>query len=58
MGRVEVLGLGVRAVAVGLHQSHSNVGSELHLLPTLQLTATLAKDQTCLLMDPSWVHYH
>ena len=28
------------AVASGLHQSHSNVGSESHLRPTPQLTAT------------------
>ena len=28
------------AVATGLHQSHSNVGSELRLQPTPQLTAT------------------
>ena len=30
----------IRAVAVGLHQSHSNVGSEAGLQPTPQLTAT------------------
>ena len=29
-----------RAVAAGLHQSYSNSGSELHLQPTPQLTAT------------------
>ena len=29
----------IRAVATGLRQSHSNVGSELRLQPTLQLTA-------------------
>ena len=28
------------AVAAGLHQSHSNAGSEPHLRPTPQLTAT------------------
>ena len=28
------------AVATGLRQSHSNAGSEPHLWPTLQLTAT------------------
>ena len=27
------------AVAAGLHQSHSNMGSELHLRPMPQLTA-------------------
>jgi len=30
----------IRAVAAGLHQSHSNTGSEPHLQPTPQLTAT------------------
>ena len=30
----------IRAVAAGLHQSHSNSGSELHLQPTPQLKAT------------------
>jgi len=28
------------AAAAGLHHSHSNAGSELHLQPTPQLTAT------------------
>ena len=31
----------IRAVAAGLHHSHSNTGSEPHLRPTPQLTATL-----------------
>ena len=31
----------IRAVATGLHHSHSNAGSELHLRPTPQLTAML-----------------
>ena len=31
----------VGAIAIGLHQSHSNAGSEPHLQPTPQLTATL-----------------
>ena len=31
----------VGAAAAGLHQSHSNAGSELHLRPTPQLTAML-----------------
>ena len=30
----------IRAVAAGLHQSHSNAGSESHLQPTPQLMAT------------------
>ena len=30
----------IGAVAAGLHQSHSNAGSEPHLQPTPQLTAT------------------
>ena len=29
----------IRAVAAGLHYSHSSMGSELHLRPTPQLTA-------------------
>jgi len=29
----------IRAAAAGLHHSHSNAGSELHLQPTLQLAA-------------------
>ena len=31
---------GIRAVATGLHHSHSNTRSELHLQSTPQLTAT------------------
>ena len=31
----------IRATAVGLHHSHSNMGSEPHLRPTPQLMATL-----------------
>ena len=34
------------AVAAGLHHSHNNVGSEPHLQPTLQLTATLDPQPT------------
>ena len=30
----------IRAVAAGLHQNHSNTGSEQHLQSTLQLTTT------------------
>ena len=30
----------IRAVATSLHHSHSDAGSELHLQPTPQLTAT------------------
>ena len=33
-------GMRIGAVAAGLHQSHSNVGSKLSLQPTPQLTAT------------------
>ena len=50
------------AAADGLHHSHSNVESELHLWPTPQLMATSgpyllseARDWTCVLMDTSWV---
>jgi len=31
----------IRVAAAGLHHSHSNAGSKLHLQPTLQLVATL-----------------
>ena len=30
----------IRVVAAGQHQSHSNTGSEMHLLPIAQLIAT------------------
>ena len=33
-------GRGIRAAAAGLHLSHRNAGSESHLQPTPQLTAT------------------
>ena len=50
------------ATAASLCHSHSNVGSKPHLLPTPQLMVTpdptLAMDQTHILMDTSWVHYH
>ena len=52
----------IGAAAAGLRQSHSNLGSEPHLRPTPQLTATPdpwplseARYWTHILMDPSWV---
>ena len=49
----------IRAVAAGLHHSHSNAESEPHLRPTPQLTATLdpeqARDQTHNLIVPSQI---
>jgi len=36
----------IGAVATGLHQSHSNAGSEPHLQPTPQLTAALDRHPT------------
>ena len=48
----------IGAVAFGLHHSHSNAGSELHLRIKPQLVASWilnplskARDQTCILMD-------
>ena len=38
-GASQIRGL-IGAVAAGLHQSHGNAGSELHMRPTPQLTAT------------------
>ena len=51
------------ATAADLHQSHSNARSELHLQPIAQLNQVLnplskARDQTCILMNTSWVLYH
>ena len=51
----------IRAVAAALNQSHSNMGSELHLQSTPQLNQILnplskARDGTCNLMVPSWIH--
>ena len=55
----------IGAIATGLRQNHSNAGSEPHLQPTPQLMATRilnplskGRDQICVLMDPSQVHYH
>ena len=54
----------IGAVAAGLHQSHSNAGSELCLQPTPQLNSwqrrilnplSNARDQTLNLMLPSWI---
>ena len=51
----------IGAIAAGQHHSHSKAGSELHLQPTLQLTAMLdpePTEQTHILMDTSQFHYH
>ena len=53
----------IGATDASLHHSHSNFGSEPHLQPTPQLTATLgplnkARDQTRNLMVPSWICFH
>ena len=54
----------IRAIAASLHHSQSNVGSKLHLRPTLQLMATPDPEPTeqgqgsnRILMDTSWVRY-
>ena len=49
----------IGASAAGLHHSHSNKRSELHLQRTLQLgqcqIINPLRDQTLILMDTSWV---
>ena len=53
---------GIGAIAAGLYHSH-NSGSEPHLWPTPQLTATPGPSHTewgqgtCILMNTSWVSY-
>ena len=54
------LGVEPELQLTGLHHSHSNVGSKPPLRPTPQLMAMLnpqseVKEQTCILMDTSWV---
>ena len=54
---------GIGAAAAGLHHSHSNAGSELHLQPTPQLHQILnplneARNQTHILSDTSRTHFH
>ena len=55
----------IRDVAAGLCQSHSNARSESHLRPTpgrrqcwILNPLSEARDQTCILMDPSQVCYN
>ena len=55
----------MRATAAGLHHSHShsNARDESHLYDSSQQCwifnlLSKARDQTCILMDTSWVHYH
>ena len=50
----------IGAAATGLHHSHSNTGSELHLHHSSQQCQILnplreARARTCILMDPTWV---
>ena len=52
----------IEAAGAGLHHSHSNMDSALHLRPTPQLTTkpdpsplSEARDQTQILMDTGWV---
>ena len=55
----------IGAVAAGLRHSHSNARSEPSLGPTPQLTAmgrilnplSEARDQFCVLMDASQIHF-
>ena len=53
------------AIAAGLCHSHSHARSELHLLPTPQLTATWdfnplseGGDRGCILIDASQIRFH
>ena len=64
-GSFQARGL-IGAAAAGLHNSHSNAGSELHLRPTPQLSSRRCeilhllnkiRDQICIPMDTSWVGY-
>ena len=55
----------IRAVAAGLHHSHSNARSELHLWPTPQLKAmpdlnplSKGRDRARILMDASKICFH
>ena len=52
----------IGAAAAGLHHRLSNAGSRPRLRPTSQCYQILnplreARDRTCILMDPSQVHY-
>ena len=50
----------IEAAADGLRQSHSNEGSELHLGLTprwILNPLSKARDQTCVLMDASQIHF-
>ena len=59
------LGGGIEPVTAGLHHSHSNARSELHMdlchsLWQLWILNPLsgARDGTHILVDTSWVRYH
>ena len=62
---MEVPRPGVGAAAASLRHSHSNMGSELYLLPTPQLMAIpdpppteRGQGSTLTLMDSSWIPSH
>ena len=53
----------IRATAAGLGQSHSDTRSKPHLHRSLHQCwipnpLSKARDQTCILMDTSWVHFY
>ena len=55
----------IRAVAAGLHHSHSRTRSELSLWPThtsqqcwIPQPLSKAWDLTCIFMDTSWIRFH
>ena len=52
-------GVKIRDAAAGLHHSHSNARSKVHLRPALQLNPlSEARDRTVIFTDTSWVCFY